>query len=134
MIRRVVLRSEDVKEIKKFAMNALPLESCALLAGSIDGDDVIVSKVIFTKNADRSKTTFSIEPTELLETYKRMEKDGLDIVGIFHSHPGSATPSATDVRYMEINPVPWIILSTTNDELGVFLYDNIIRKLELVVS
>lgn len=106
MIKRLILSSKHRDELKRFAIDALPLESCALLAGSIDGDDVLVSRIIFTKNYDRSRTTFSIEPTELLEAYKEAENYGFDIVGVFHSHPAPARPSATDAKYMELNPVP----------------------------
>ncbi|MBI5133390.1 MAG: M67 family metallopeptidase [Thaumarchaeota archaeon] len=134
MIKRLILSSKHRDGLKRFAIDSLPLESCALLAGSIDGDDVIVSRIIFTKNYDRSRTTFSIEPTELLESYKEAENHGFDIVGVFHSHPAPAKPSATDTKYMEINPVPWLIMSTTDNELEAFLYDNTINKLDLVVT
>lgn len=134
MIKKLVLSSKHIDELKKFAIDSLPLESCALLLGKIDGDKAIVSRVIFTKNADKSQTTFSIEPNELLEAYKEAENYGLDIVGIFHSHPAPARPSATDTKYMEINPVAWLIMSTTNHELMVFLYDDTIHQLELVVT
>jgi proteasome lid subunit RPN8/RPN11 len=134
MIRRLVLSSKHIEELKKFAMDSLPLESCALMLGKINDDNAIVSKVVFTKNADKSKTTFSIDPNELLNAYKEAESSGLDIVGIFHSHPAPAKPSALDAKYMELNPIPWLIMSTVNNELMAFLYDNAILRLELAVS
>ncbi|MFQ5940817.1 MAG: Mov34/MPN/PAD-1 family protein [Nitrososphaerales archaeon] len=134
MIRRLVLSHKHADELRRFANDTLPQESCALLLGKIEGDDTIVSRVIFTKNADKSTTTFSIEPNELLEAYKEAENSRLDIVGVFHSHPAPAKPSATDAKYMETNTVPWLIMSTTSNELMAFLYENTIRKLELVVS
>jgi proteasome lid subunit RPN8/RPN11 len=134
MIQKLFLGSKHIEELKRFAMESLPLESCALLVGSVSGEDIVVQRLIFTKNSDRSRTTFSVEPSELLEAYKEAETHGLDIVGIFHSHPASARPSATDAKYMEINPVPWLIMSTLNYELRVFLYDNAVRELELVIN
>ena len=134
MIRRLILSSKHIDELKRFTIDSLPQESCAMLLGDINGDDIVVSRIISTKNADKSKTTFSIEPNELFEVYKDAENSGLDIVGIFHSHPAPAKPSTIDIKYMKINPIPWLILSTTNNELIVFLYDNIIRQLELVIN
>ena len=58
----------------------------------------------------------------------------IHVTRIFHSHPAPAKPSTIDIKYMKINPIPWLILSTTNNELIVFLYDNIIRQLELVIN
>ena len=134
MIRRLVLNSKHTQELKKFAIDSLPLESCALLGGNIHGEDAIVRKIIFAKNADKSQDAFSIEPNELFEAYKEVENSGLDVIGIFHSHPAPAVPSTTDAKYMEINPIPWLVMSTVNNELVAFLYDSAIRKLELVVG
>ena len=134
MTQRLVLSAKHVNELRKLAADSLPLESCALLVGKISNNDVMVSEVIVAKNADRSQVSFSIEPKELLDAYNKAESMGLEIVAIFHSHPAPAKPSGTDLKYMEINPIPWLILSTTNNELAVFLYDGKIRNLELVVS
>ena len=134
MIQRLVLNAKHVSDLRKLAIDSLPLESCALLAGKISNDDVMVSEVIIANNADKSQVSFSIEPKELLDAYSKAESMGLEIVAIFHSHPAPAKPSSTDVKYMEINPIPWLILSTTNNELAAFLYDGKIHTLEFVVT
>ncbi len=134
MTQRLVLGTKHVSELRKLAVDSLPLESCALLAGRISNEDVVVSDVIVTKNADKSQVSFSIEPSELLDAYSKAESMGLEIVAIFHSHPAPAKPSSTDVKYMEINPVPWLILSTKDNELAAFLYDGTVRKLGLKVT
>jgi proteasome lid subunit RPN8/RPN11 len=131
MIRRLVLASRHVTQLKKHASNSLPLESCALLVGRVDGEEAIVKEVIITANVDRSKVTFSIDPNELLKAYKKAEDLGLDIVGIFHSHPASAKPSGTDEKFMEINPVPWLIMSTLNNEMRAYLLDRSVKELEI---
>jgi Predicted metal-dependent protease of the PAD1/JAB1 superfamily len=39
----------------------------------------------------------------------------MDVIGIFHSHPNSdAYPSNTDKKFMQSNPVVWIIYSGIN--------------------
>jgi proteasome lid subunit RPN8/RPN11 len=134
MTQRLVLSSKHVRELKKLAIDFLPLESCALLAGRISNEDVVVSEVIVAKNADISQVTFSIEPRELLDAYNKAESLGLDIVAIFHSHPAPAKPSSTDAKYMEINPIPWLIISTTKNEMKAFIFDGKIRELEIIVN
>lgn len=130
--RRLVLSSRHIGELKKLATDSLPQESCALLAGRMDNDhDFIVSEVIVTSNADRSQARFSIEAGELVDAYRKAESRGLDIVGIFHSHPAPAKPSGTDTKYMEINPVPWLILSTTDGGMGAFLLEGDLQELEI---
>ena len=134
MTKRLILNAKHVSDLMKLAADSLPLEACALLVGKISNDHVMVSEVIIASNADKSQVSFSIEPKELLDAYSKAESMGLEIVAIFHSHPAPAKPSSTDVKYMEINPIPWLILSTTNNELAAFLYDGKIRTLELVVT
>jgi len=134
MTLRLVLSAKHADELRKLATDSLPLESCALLIGKTNNEDVTVSEVIVANNADKSQVSFSIEPKELLDAYNKAESKGLEIVAIFHSHPAPAKPSSTDVKYMEINPIPWLILSTTSNELAVFVFDGTIRKLDLVVT
>jgi len=134
MTQRLVLSSKQASELKKLAVDSLPLESCALLAGKMSNDDFVVSEVIVAKNADMSQVTFSIEPNELLDAYNKAESQGLDIIAIFHSHPAPARPSATDIKYMEINPIPWLIMSTTNNDMKAFLFDGTIHELEVIVN
>ena len=56
----------------------------------------------------------------------KIRKDGqLEVVGIFHSHPNSdAVPSNTDKKFMQNNPVPWIIFSGVNNDLKAYLLDS----------
>ena len=47
------------------------------------------------RNMDESPVTFSIEPAELLHAYNLAENKGLEVIGIFHSHPARPWPSST---------------------------------------
>ena len=77
------------------------------------------------KTSINSQTNFTISPEELLKGYQLAEKNQLEIVGIFHSHPNSdAIPSNTDKKFMQNNPVPWIIFSGVNNDLKAYLLDS----------
>ena len=72
----------------------LPLEACGLLAGRNDQ----VEKVIPVRNQAQSPVRFVMEPYEQLQAFDWMETTGLDLIGIFHSHPaGPETASVTDI-------------------------------------
>ena len=71
-----------------------PLEACGLLAGRYDR----VEKVIAVRNQAQSPVRFVMEPYEQLQAFDWIESTGLDLLGIFHSHPaGPETVSATDI-------------------------------------
>ena len=106
-------------------MERQPNESCAMLLGEKIDDTWNVKEVFLTENIDKSQTNFTISPEELLKGYKLAEKMHLELVGVFHSHPNSdAIPSSTDKKFMQNNPVPWIIFSGVNNDLKAYLLDS----------
>ena len=118
----------------KHARNNTPNESCAILFGRIENDHFTVKDVFLTKNIQDSPVNFTISNEDLIKGYEEAEKRNLDVVGIFHSHPGSsAYPSLTDQKYMEINPVPWIIFSNKNNEFKAYVFDSKIISVDLAV-
>jgi proteasome lid subunit RPN8/RPN11 len=86
------------------------------------------------KNAASSPFTFSIAPSQLLEAYDHAEKERLQVIGIFHSHPGKPLPSTTDKKYMEINPVIWLIYSTTEQSFGAYLSEGTVVKCDVIIT
>lgn len=118
--------SKDHREILiKHAQSAFPAESCALLFGKDDGILIHISEVFLAENLQKSPTRFTISNEELIKAYSQAEKAGLDVVGIFHSHPHSeALPSATDRKFMLVNPVAWIIFSNKTGKLMAYIEDS----------
>lgn len=71
-----------------------PREACGLLAGKNDR----VEKVIVVRNQAQSPVRFVMDPYDQLRAFDWIESNGLDLLGIFHSHPaGPATASVTDI-------------------------------------
>jgi len=57
-----------------------------------------VEKVIEVRNQAQSPVRFVMDPYEQLKAFDWIESNGLDLLGIFHSHPaGPETASATDI-------------------------------------
>jgi [CysO sulfur-carrier protein]-S-L-cysteine hydrolase len=90
-----------------------PRECCGLLAGR-DGE---VLGVIQTTNADRSPISFRVDPLELLRAFEGIDHAGLDLIGIYHSHPASAAlMSETDLKYAPGYPdAAHVIISLADD-------------------
>ena len=121
----IVLAQKEKDKLVTHAIDEQPSESCAMLFGKKVGDNWNVKEVFLTQNIDDSQTNFTISPEELLKGYQIAEKNQLEVVGIFHSHPNSdAIPSNTDKKFMQNNPVPWIIFSCVNNDLKAYLLDS----------
>ena len=122
-MKTVTLTPLQIEELIKTAKDALPNECCALLLGE-HNDDGKVATILHVRNIDESPVSFSIDPAELLNAYILADTKGMEITAIFHSHPAKASPSSTDIKYMQINPVAWVIYSTTENEIRAFVYEN----------
>ena len=121
----IVLAQKEKDKLVAHAIEQQPSESCAMLFGKKVGDDWNVKEVFLTQNMDNSQTNFTISPEELLKGYQIAQKNQLEVVGVFHSHPNSdAIPSNTDKKFMQNNPVPWIIFSGVNNDLKAYLLDS----------
>ena len=128
----IVLAQKEKDKLVDHAIEQQPSESCAMLFGKKVGDDWHVKEVFLTQNIDNSQTNFTISPEELLKGYQIAQKNQLEVVGVFHSHPNSdAIPSNIDKKFMQNNPVPWIIFSGVNNNLKAYLLDSDIIEIPI---
>ena len=131
----IVLAQKEKDKLVTHAISEQPSESCAMLFGKRVGDNWNVKEVFLTQNIDDSQTNFTISPEELLKGYQIAEKNQLEVVGVFHSHPNSdAIPSNTDKKFMQNNPVPWIIFSGVNNALKAYLLDSTIIEIQIKID
>jgi proteasome lid subunit RPN8/RPN11 len=112
MFSQLTLGKKHVQEIVGHASIHAPLEACGLLAGKNDQ----VEKILFVQNQAQSPVRFVMDPYEQLRAFEWIESNGLDLLGIFHSHPaGPETVSPTDIAEA-VYDVVHIICSRKDDQ------------------
>jgi proteasome lid subunit RPN8/RPN11 len=133
MIIEIRISAKDLKLISEEMEAGRPYEACGILVGRVQGNTAVVEKTIPAYNIKKSRTRFEIDPAQLYEVWDASEREGKEIVGIYHTHPFSqATPSNWDREYMEANPVVWIICGV--DGVKGYIWDegkNNIRKIHI---
>jgi proteasome lid subunit RPN8/RPN11 len=111
MIRQLTLRKEHWHEMLQYVDAQVPLEAGGLLAGT----DNQVERVIRVRNQAQSPVRFVMDPHEQLKAFDWIESRGMDLLGIFHSHPaGPETVSVTDIAEAAY-PVVHVIWSPRGD-------------------
>ncbi len=101
------MRREHWQRMEQHVRSQWPLEACGLLAGRNDR----VEKVFLMRNAAQSPVRYRLDGTEQLRVFEAIEAAGMELVGIFHSHPqGPPFPSSTDIREAAY-PVVYVIWS-----------------------
>lgn len=136
ILEKTITIPKNKKDILlEHAKNQFPNESSALLFGKRDDGSFLVSEIFLTQNQKSSPIEFTIANEDLINAYQEAERLGLDVIGIFHSHPHSAAiPSATDRKYMETNPVVWVIFSNKDDIMNAYILESDIVKVSLNIS
>lgn len=85
-----------------------PLECCGILGGR----DHIVIQAFELQNIEKSPIKYSMSPKEQWKTFEEMEKQKIEMIAIYHSHPHTiAFPSETDVKLACYPDVVTVIIS-----------------------
>lgn len=91
---------EDIAQITKQAVASYPEECCGILIGA-GNEDKQVKKVLPVKNVFQGSrmNRYTIDPLEMLKAERETAKEGLRILGFYHSHPDvPAKPSNYDLE------------------------------------
>jgi len=98
------------------AEKTYPNECCGAMLGPIDGELKTVRVALKLENAypGAQRERYELRPEDLLFAEREARKNGMDLIGIFHSHPDcDAYFSKTDLE----NSCPWysfVVLSIQN--------------------
>jgi len=112
----VVLSTDLYERIRQEGIAAWPAECCGVLVGRLEGDRRVVTNLYPQSNErdDSPHDRFLISPQMILQAEKQALKEGVDILGYYHSHPDCA---AMPSRYDQDHAWPfysYIIVSIRN--------------------
>jgi proteasome lid subunit RPN8/RPN11 len=110
-MQSLTLTKEHLQKMIAHVELHAPLEACGLLAGL----NSKVESVLEVPNQALSAARFVMNPIEQLKAFEWIESNGLDLIGIFHSHPtGPETVSPTDIAEAAYNVV-YVILARVDN-------------------
>ncbi|MFQ6086780.1 MAG: M67 family metallopeptidase [Candidatus Bathyarchaeia archaeon] len=115
------LKRQHVDLLKEEARKVHPVEACAMLFGELTQKEAVVKRVVVAPNKLRSTVRFEIDPETFANAFTEAYREGLDFIGLFHSHPAPAKPSLIDLKYMKLwGDAIWLILSSTSGSLAAY--------------
>jgi proteasome lid subunit RPN8/RPN11 len=106
-----------MRAIEAHGEAAYPNEAAGLLLGRVDGNEKIVADIVPIANqweADEQYHRYLITPKDMLHGEREATARGLDVIGVFHSHPDHpAEPSVFDRDWA----LPWYsyVITAIND-------------------
>ncbi len=107
-------------EMREHVASQYPLEACGLMGG----EGGMCRLVIPVRNMAGSPVRFRMDPEEQIQAMLRIESLGLDLLGIYHSHPsGPAGPSPTDYADAAYPEAAYLIWSLERDAWNCRAFD-----------
>jgi len=96
-------------------------EACGLLFGDIKSEEATVRRIVATRNISESSTNFEVDPEEFVKALSKAEKEKMEHIGFFHSHPAAPQPSIIDIRYMKLWPETiWVVISSIDYQISAY--------------
>jgi proteasome lid subunit RPN8/RPN11 len=91
-----------LEELVRQARQSLPEECCGILLGAEGVSGCVrAHRAVPVENVSTRcrKREYLVAPLEILRAHRQARREGLEIVGYYHSHPsGSAFPSVNDCQ------------------------------------
>ena len=110
---------------------SIPEEACGILGGNGD----LVKCLIPVTNELHSPVKFRMAPEEQYNAFIWLEKNVLDMLGYYHSHPtGPAYPSETDLLQFSYPGVVLVLLTSENSTWqikGFIIRENTIKEVNI---
>ena len=103
----LVLDPRHEAAIRRHGEADYPAEACGLLGGVLEADRKVVVQVVplVNQRTDAARNRYLIEPESFRRAQVKLDRDGLDVIGVYHSHPDHPpAPSAFDREHAW----PWL--------------------------
>lgn len=87
---KIILKSGDMRTIEAHLEAAYPKEGAGLMLGRANGDTVTIEAllpVINKREIEAQHNRYELSPNDFMQAELAAAKRGLDLVGVFHSHP-----------------------------------------------
>jgi proteasome lid subunit RPN8/RPN11 len=130
MITELKISHKDIEIIHAELEANKPYEACGVLVGIINGSTALVEKALPVTNVKRTRASFELDPKEHYNAWDEAEKNGMEIVGIYHTHPvSSAVPSLWDRETMQNDTSVWLIAGA--DGMRAYVWEDGVRSVRI---
>ncbi len=107
--------SDVLDAIRQHGADAYPEEGCGFLLGTVtdDGENrVRTIRRAENRQDERRTRRYQLTPDDYREADEAARKQGLDVVGVYHSHPDHpARPSETDLEEATFPGYTYVIVA-----------------------
>jgi proteasome lid subunit RPN8/RPN11 len=95
----LLIEQKPLNEMYQDALQSFPDECCGFFFGKEGGDERIITNILVVNNSKEGdkRRRFEIAPKDYLHAERFADENGLQFLGVYHSHPNHpAIPSEHD--------------------------------------
>jgi proteasome lid subunit RPN8/RPN11 len=100
VVMKIKLSAATLRAIEAHCEGAYPNEGAGFMLGETSGDTVVIKKLLPLENKreqEAQHNRFELIPVDFDQAEREADDQGMDLVGVFHSHPDHpAQPSEFD--------------------------------------
>ncbi|MDP2844671.1 MAG: M67 family metallopeptidase [Candidatus Methanoperedens sp.] len=131
MINEIKISCREIELIQAELEANKPYEACGVLVGTIIGSTALVEKAVPITNTKRTRTSFELDPKQFYDAWNNAEKNGREIVGVYHTHPvSSSVPSLWDRETMENVTSVWLIAGA--DGMRAYVWEDGMKAVKII--
>ena len=122
-IRKMKIPQKIIQELIKLAKSRGQKEELVgVMLGYRLHDTIYVRELKVGENILHDQFRFLMDPEQFYKFIIEGEEKGLELVALWHTHLSSPRPSLIDLKYMELWPVVWVIVSSLTGEFTATIY------------
>lgn len=113
------LRKDVRDSLENWVRSGYPNETCGLLIGASHEGVAVTARAVLARNLnqERARDRYELDPMDQLAAEAAARAAGLEVIGVWHSHPDHpARPSETD-RMMAWPQWYYLIISVSNESI-----------------
>ena len=118
----IKLERSHVDFMIEHGVEGYPNEVCGLILGRYEGDSREAAEIrrCANLNTERANDRFELDPRDMLSAEKYCREKGLEVIGIYHSHPDWPDEPSEFDRERAWPVYSYIIISVRKGEEPVF--------------
>lgn len=117
----VQIINEQLLKIRSHGEETFPEECCGVLIGKNGNGNIQITEARKMRNINSGSknTRYNIDPLDLVRLEKELDTAGLEMIGIYHSHPNHpARPSQFDLDHAWPN-LSYFVLSVDDGQANL---------------
>ena len=107
---KLVIEASDLQILQNHATEGYPHEVVGILAGIRESGEVQRVSPLLNERAE-TKNRYKVSPLILMRAEQKLEREGLEIIGYYHSHPDHSAQYSEYDREHALPNMSYLILS-----------------------